>query len=92
MNCNPASSGNHKYIIVAVDYFTKWAEAMPTYDNTAKTIARFLFNHVVTQFGIPKELVSDHGKHFENKVFEELSHHLRFTHEFASPYYPQSNE
>ena len=39
MTCNPASTGNHKYIIVAVDYFTKWAEAMPTYKNTIETVA-----------------------------------------------------
>ena len=88
MTCNLASSGNHKYIIMAIDYFTKWAEAMPTYDNTSKIAARFLFNHVIARFGIPKELVSDHVKNFENKVFEELSLHLGFTHEFDSPYYP----
>ena len=86
MTCNPASSGNHKYIIVAVDYFTKWAEAMPTYDNTVEIAARFQFNHVIARSGVLKELVSDHGKHFENEVFKELSHHLGFTHELASLY------
>jgi transposase InsO family protein len=37
------------------------------------------------------QLVSDHGKHFENEIFIELSSRLGFSHEFASPYYPQSN-
>ena len=92
MTLNPTSFGNHKYIIVVVNCFTKWAEAIPTYDNTKKIAAWFLFNHVISLFGVPKELVSDHGKHFENEVFHELSHHLGFTHEFTSPYYPQSNE
>jgi transposase InsO family protein len=40
---------------------------------------------------VPLQLVSDHGKHFENEVFTELSNKLGFTHEFTSPYYPQSN-
>ena len=88
MNCNPASSSNHKYIIMVVDYFTKWAEAMPTYDNIVETTTQFLFNHVIARFGVPKELVSNHEKQFENEVFKEVSHHLRFTHKFDSPYYP----
>ena len=38
MECNPMSAGGHKYIIVAVDYFTKWVEAMPTFNNTARIL------------------------------------------------------
>jgi hypothetical protein len=91
MTCNPPSSNGHKYIIVAVDYFTKWVEAMPTFNNTADTATRFFFNHVISHFGVPLQLVSDHGKHFENEIFVELSSRLGFSHEFASPYYPQSN-
>ena len=44
MTCNPASAGGHKYIIVAVDYFTKWAEAMPTFKDNGETAAYFVFN------------------------------------------------
>jgi hypothetical protein len=91
MTCNPPSSNGHKYIIVAVDYLTKWVESMPTFNNTADTATRFFFNHVISLFGVPLQLVSDHGKHFENEIFIELSSKLRFSHEFASPYYPQSN-
>jgi hypothetical protein len=56
------------------------------------TATQFFFNHVITHFGFPLQLVSNHGKHFENKVFAELSTKLGFSHEFASLYYPQSNE
>jgi transposase InsO family protein len=91
MTCNPPSSNGHKYIVIAVDYFTKWVEAMPTFNNTADTAARFFFNHVISCFGVPLQLVSDHGKHFENEIFIELSSRLGFSHEFSSPYYPQSN-
>lgn len=52
--CNSPSAGNHKYIIVAVDYFTKWAEAMPTLKNDSETIALFLFKQVISRFGIPR--------------------------------------
>jgi hypothetical protein len=88
MTCNPPSSNGHKYIVVVVDYFTKWVEAMPTFNNIADTSVHFFFNHVITRFGVPQQLVSDHGKHFENDIFVKLSSKLGFTHEFASKYYP----
>jgi hypothetical protein len=65
MTCNPHSVGGHGYIIVAVDYFTKWAEAMPTFDNTGKTATLFIFNHIITRFGVPQAIVTDHGSHFQ---------------------------
>jgi transposase InsO family protein len=91
MTCNPPSSNGHKYIIVAVDYFTKWAKSMLTFNNTANTTAHFFFNHIISHFGVPLQLVSNQGKHFENEIFVELSSQLGFSHDFASPYYPPSN-
>jgi transposase InsO family protein len=76
---------------VVVDYFTKWAESMPTFNNTADTTTRLFFNHIITHFGVQLQLVSDHGKHFENESFAELSSKLGFSHDFSSPYYPHSN-
>lgn len=64
MTCNPHSTGGHAYIIVAVDYFTKWAEAMPTLVADGKTTAQFIFNHVIARFGVPQAIVTDHGTHF----------------------------
>ena len=64
MDCNPASAGGHHHIIVAVDYFTKWAEEMPTVKFDGNTAAHFVFNQIITWFGILKELVIDHGLHF----------------------------
>ena len=62
MDCNPTSAEGHGYIIVAVDYFTKWAEAcMPTYAEDGKTAALFLFNHVIARFRVPQSIVTDHG-------------------------------
>jgi hypothetical protein len=89
MTFNSPSSNGHKYIIVAVDYFTKWVEAMPTFNNTTDIAMHFFFNHVISGVGVPLQLVSDHGKHFENEIFIELSSWLGFSHELASPYNPQ---
>jgi hypothetical protein len=64
MTCNLHSTKGHGYIIVAVDYFTKWVEVMPTFDNTGKNATLFIFNHIITQFGVPQAIVMHHGSHF----------------------------
>jgi hypothetical protein len=91
MTCHPHSIEGHGYIIVAVDYFTKWAEAMPTFDNTGKTTTLFLFNHVIARFGVPQAIVTDHGSHFRNFMMFELTEKLGLRHDNSTPYYPQAN-
>ena len=49
VTCNPTSSGGHKYIIVAVDYFTKWEKAMPTFKADEETAAFFMFNQIIAR-------------------------------------------
>jgi hypothetical protein len=66
MQCKPTSAGGHGYIIVIINYFTKWAEAMPTFLNDGHTATLFLFNHIITRFGLPHAIVTDHGAHFKN--------------------------
>jgi hypothetical protein len=89
--CKPPSVVGHNYIIVVVDYFTKWEEAMPTFSNDAKTVALFVFNHIIACFGVPKSIVTDHGSHFCNSMMTKLSTLLHFDQEHSSPYYPQEN-
>lgn len=91
ITCNPSSAVNHKYIIMAVDYFTKWVEAMPTYKNDSEATTLFLFNQVISRFGIPREILTDHGSHFQNQLMTKLALKLGFQQEHSSPYYPQAN-
>ena len=88
MHCNPTSAEGHGYIIIAIYYFTKWDEEMPTYAEDGKTVALFLFNHVIARFGVPQAIVIDHGSHFSNQMMAELSTKLGFHHENSTPYYP----
>ena len=91
VTCNPRSVGGHGYIIVAVDYFTKWAEAMPILSEDGHTAAQFLFNHVISRFEVPQAIVTDHGKHFRNHMMTELTTQLSLRHDSSTPYYPQAN-
>jgi hypothetical protein len=62
--CNPPSMRGNLYIIVAVNYFTKWVEAMPTFKDGRETKDLFLFNQIVARFGVPREIVTDHDNQF----------------------------
>jgi hypothetical protein len=89
--CNPPSARVHRYIIIVVDYFTKWVEAMLMFKDDGETATLFLFNQIIERFGIPREIVTDHGSHFQNQMMTELmsKHGLQKKH--SSPYYPQEN-
>ena len=66
ITCNPHSAGGHGYIILVVDYFTKWAEVMPTFIADDKNAATFIFNHVIARFGLPQAIITNNGSHFRN--------------------------
>ena len=91
ITCNPHSAGGHAYIILAVDYFTKWAEAMPTFEADGRTAAIFVFNHIIARFGVPQAIITDHGRHFRNVMMTELTDQLGLRHDSSTPYYPQAN-
>jgi hypothetical protein len=74
-----------------VDYFTKWVEAMPTMKSNGKTASFFIFNQIIAQFGIPSEIVTDHGSHFQNEMMIELESKMGFKHDQLFPYYHQTN-
>jgi hypothetical protein len=73
-----ASKLGHKYIIMVVDYFTKWEEAMSTYSNDVIIVALFLLNHVIARFGVPKQIILTHASHLQNSMMSELSTCLWF--------------
>ena len=64
MTWNLVSDRGHMHIIVVVDYFTKWAEAMPTFKSNGEIESYFVFNQIIARFGILKQIVTDHGGHF----------------------------
>ena len=60
------------YILVVVDYISKWVEAIPCKNNNHKIVLKFLKENVLSRFGIPREIISDGGLHFCNRPFETL--------------------
>ena len=79
------------YIILAIDYATKWVEARPTRKNNASTVAIFLFEEIMMRFGHPLELVSDRGTHFLNDVICDITTKYLINHRKTTPYNPKAN-
>lgn len=80
-----------QYILVAVDYVSKWVEASALPTNDGKVVLEFLKKKIFTRFGVPRAIISDGGKHFCNKAFETLLKKYGVNHKIATPYHPQTS-
>ncbi|MCO5568223.1 hypothetical protein L7F22_021919 [Adiantum nelumboides] len=80
-----------QYIIVAIDYLTKWVKAKATTKNDAKMTTQFLYENIFTRYGLPIEIVSDRGIYFINEVIEFLLEEFMVIHWKSAPYHPQAN-
>ncbi|XP_055961016.1 uncharacterized protein LOC126672590 [Mercurialis annua] len=85
----PMSFGK-QYILVCVDYVSKWveAEALPT--NDAKVVLDFL-KRLMNRYGTPRAIISDGGSHFCNRQFDALMRKYKVYHRVATPYHPQTS-
>ncbi|XP_073133296.1 uncharacterized protein [Henckelia pumila] len=79
------------YILVAVDYVSKWIEAIACRTNDHKVVIKFLKENIFSRFGIPRAIISDGGSHFINKSFSSLLRKYGITHKVSTPYHPQTN-
>ncbi|KAJ8755397.1 hypothetical protein K2173_019195 [Erythroxylum novogranatense] len=79
------------YILLAVDYVSKWIEAIPTRKDDAQAVSKFLKSNIFCRFGIPRAVVSDRGTHFCNRVIDNLFLKFGVTHKVSTAYHPQTN-
>ena len=86
----PSSFGN-LYILLAMDYVSKWVEVAACPKNDDNTVLGFLHRKILSRFGIPRTIISDGGSHFANKVFEKLMSRYGIKHIMSLAYHPQTN-
>ncbi|RDY05499.1 Retrovirus-related Pol polyprotein, partial [Mucuna pruriens] len=83
----PVSNG-YSYILLAVDYVSRWVEAIATRTNDARVVVDFLKSNIFYRFGVPKALISDQGSHFCNRAMASLLQKYGVAHRIATAYHP----
>jgi hypothetical protein len=68
----PPAQGNLKYVIVAVEYFSKWIEAKPLATITLATVQKFFWQNIICRFGVPKAITVDNGTQFDAETFKDF--------------------
>jgi transposase InsO family protein len=87
----PPSQGGNKFVVVAIEYFTRWIEAKPLATITLESMKKFFWQNTICRFGLPRTLTVDNGKQFDSNKFKEFCKSLGTTIAFASIYHPEIN-
>jgi ribonuclease HI len=88
---HPPSSGQHKWILTATDYFTKWIEAVPSRQATDAVIIKFLENNILSRFGCPTKIITDNAAAFRSKKLIDFCSRYHIVLGHSTAYYPQGN-
>jgi hypothetical protein len=87
----PKASNGHRFILVAIDYFTKWVEAESYANVTRKVVVKFIKNQLICRYGVPDKIITDNGSNLNNKMMKELCSEFKIAHHNSSPYRPKMN-
>jgi hypothetical protein len=88
---HPPAQGNLRYVVVAVEYFSKWIEAKPLATTTSVTVQKFFWQNIVCRFGVPKAIIVNNGTQFDAEAFKEFCDQIGTKIHFASVRHPESN-
>jgi hypothetical protein len=81
----------NKYILIAIDYATKWVETRALRTHIVTITTKFMYECILTKFGCPLTIVMDQGVHFINDAIKYLTHHFLLKHLSSTTYCPQKN-
>jgi hypothetical protein len=87
----PETKSGNKYILVAIDHYSKWCEAKAVADHGAKTAARFLEDDLICRYGVPKFILTDNGGEWRAE-FDAMCKDYAIQHQHTAPQWPQCNE
>ncbi|KAK6163313.1 hypothetical protein DH2020_000177 [Rehmannia glutinosa] len=87
----PRASGQRKFLIVAVDYFSKWVEAEPVAKISESQIRSFIWKNLVSRYGWPRDLISDNGTQFQDRKIRKWLAEMKVRQHFTSVAHPQAN-
>ena len=87
----PMTGRGNAYILTAVDYLSRCAEAKPVKAINKKTVCKFVYEEICYRYGMPLEIVSHNGPGFRSELLDLLCEKLKIKHRYTTPHYPQCN-
>lgn len=87
----PLAPGSRKFLIVAIDYFSKWVEAEALRNITDTEVMKFVWENICCRYGVPKDLISDNGTQFNSKRIRAWCTSMKIRQRFTSVAHPQAN-
>ena len=87
----PTAVRQLKFLVVGIDYFTKWVEAEALATIIEKSIWSFVWRNIIYKYEIPRVFVSNNGKQFDNNAFKNFCSELSIKNHYSSPAHPQAN-
>ena len=87
----PQGKRQVRFLLVAIDYFTKWVEAEALATITETKVQNFVWKNILCRFGIPRTIISDNGRQFYSHGFTLFSSSLGIKNKYSSPGHPQAN-
>ncbi|WKA11445.1 hypothetical protein VitviT2T_028942 [Vitis vinifera] len=87
----PVVPAQNKFLLVAIDYFTKWVEVETFATIKDKDVTRFLWKSIIFRFGIPRVIISYNGPYFDSSNYKKICAELGIRNLYSSPRYPQAN-
>ncbi|KAL0375684.1 UNVERIFIED_CONTAM: hypothetical protein Scaly_0686000 [Sesamum calycinum] len=91
VRCLTKSSGGYLYTLAAIDYFSKWAKAVPLKEVKKENVANFICTHIIYHYGVPRNIITDNGKLFCNSLIDKLCQKFGFKQRNSSMYYAVAN-
>ncbi|XP_049349788.1 uncharacterized protein LOC125814380 [Solanum verrucosum] len=88
----PATSNSHRFILVAIDYFTKWVEAASYKVVTKKFVVNFVRNNLICRFGVLESIITDNGDNLNSYLMKEICEKFKIIHRNSIAYCPQMNK
>ena len=87
----PKSSNGHEFILLAIDYFTKWVEACSFKNVTQAAVTQFMKNNIICRYGMPEMIITDNALNLNNRLMDQLCRQFNIKHHNSTPYHLKMN-
>lgn len=88
---HPKVSNGHRFILAAIDYFTKWIEAASFANLTKTQVTRFIRQNIICRYGLPQSIITDNARNLNNDIVYSLCAQFKIHHQNSTPYCPKMN-